>query len=56
MFKGIRALLGLHPKRSEVDEKIDEAIETPSLSTTISSSLITMTQKPLPSGSSNAAG
>jgi hypothetical protein len=26
MFEGIRALLGLHPKRSEVDQKLDEAL------------------------------
>lgn len=27
MFEGIRALLGLGPKRSEVDEKLDRALE-----------------------------
>jgi hypothetical protein len=27
MFKGIRALLGMHPQRSEVDQKLDEALE-----------------------------
>src|SRR5215471_10718510 len=26
MFEGIRALLGMHPKRSEVDLKLDEAL------------------------------
>ena len=28
MFEGIRALLGLRPKRSEVDEKLDRALES----------------------------
>ena len=27
MFEGIRSLLGFQPKRSEVDQKIDEALE-----------------------------
>jgi hypothetical protein len=27
MFEGIRSLLGLHPKRSEIDLKIDQALE-----------------------------
>jgi Regulator of ribonuclease activity B len=27
MFEGIRALFGLHPKRSETDQQIDEALE-----------------------------
>lgn len=27
MFEGIRALLGLHPRRSEIDLKIDQALE-----------------------------
>lgn len=26
MFEGIRSLLGLHPKRSEDDQKLDEAL------------------------------